>query len=211
MGAQRALLRVEGACSKGSESLKAGGLPLRAKCGLCPRCTRATHALIPATYEVGCMIAARQSQSVCGSCVALWPPVRMPPQRTSISTHTFRPAGIGLRPNMRLRLPPSWIRRPCAPRISRTCRLLNWFWRIHAPSVGRPFPRRQRPRVFLLRRRQRAVSSPPLPFAPRVHPLLPRSRRVPPNPLTQMGNPLGPVRGSPRLSANGHGKEENTK
>ena len=49
MGAQHVLLRVEGACSKGSESPKAGGLPQRAKCGLCPRGTRATHAIIPAT------------------------------------------------------------------------------------------------------------------------------------------------------------------
>ena len=53
MGAQGTLLRVIGACSKGSESSKIGGLPQRAKCGLCPCCARATHALIPETYEAG--------------------------------------------------------------------------------------------------------------------------------------------------------------
>ena len=53
MGAQGTLLRVIGACSKGSESSKIGGLPQRAKCGLCPCCARATHALIPATYQAG--------------------------------------------------------------------------------------------------------------------------------------------------------------
>ena len=53
MGAQSILLRVVGACRQGSESPKVGGLPKRAKCRLCPCCTRATHALIPATYEAG--------------------------------------------------------------------------------------------------------------------------------------------------------------
>ena len=53
LGAQSIFLRVVGARSKGSGPPKAGGLPQRAKCGLCPCCTRATRALIPATYEAG--------------------------------------------------------------------------------------------------------------------------------------------------------------
>ena len=53
LGAQSILLRVAGACSKGSESAKLGGLAQRAKCGFCPCCSRATHALTPATYEAG--------------------------------------------------------------------------------------------------------------------------------------------------------------
>ena len=53
MGARSTLLRVVGACRRGSESPKVGGLPQRAKCGFCPCCTRATHALQPATYEAG--------------------------------------------------------------------------------------------------------------------------------------------------------------
>ena len=53
LGAQHILSRAEGSCSKGSEAAKAGGLPRRALCGFCPCCTRAAHALIPATYDVG--------------------------------------------------------------------------------------------------------------------------------------------------------------
>ena len=52
LGARRILLRVLGTCSKGSEAPK-NNLPQRAKCGVCPCCVRATHVLIPATYEAG--------------------------------------------------------------------------------------------------------------------------------------------------------------
>ena len=52
-GAQSIFLRVVGDCSKGSESAEIGGLPQRAKCGFRPCCSRATRALIPATYEAG--------------------------------------------------------------------------------------------------------------------------------------------------------------
>ena len=51
-GAQSLLLRVEGVCSKGSESLK-NELPQHAKCGICSCCALATHVLVPATYDVG--------------------------------------------------------------------------------------------------------------------------------------------------------------
>ena len=46
-------MRVVGACSEGSESAKIRTLPQRARCGFFPCCTRATHALKPATYEPG--------------------------------------------------------------------------------------------------------------------------------------------------------------
>ena len=52
-GMQSILLRVAGACRKGSESAKSVSLPQRAKCGYCPCCSRATRALIPFTYEAG--------------------------------------------------------------------------------------------------------------------------------------------------------------
>ena len=51
-GAQNILSRVTGSRCRGSEAPKAN-LPRRAKCGLCPRCARATHVLIPATCEAG--------------------------------------------------------------------------------------------------------------------------------------------------------------
>ena len=51
-GAQNILLRVLGSRSKGSEALKSS-IPQRAMCGVCPCCVRATHVLIPATYEAG--------------------------------------------------------------------------------------------------------------------------------------------------------------
>ena len=50
--AQSILLCAEGTCSKGSESPKSN-LAQRAKCGVCPSCVRATHVLIPTTYDVG--------------------------------------------------------------------------------------------------------------------------------------------------------------
>ena len=53
LGAQSILLQVAGARSRGSEAAKQGGVAKRAKCGFCPCCSRATHALIPATYESG--------------------------------------------------------------------------------------------------------------------------------------------------------------
>ena len=46
------LLRVEGACSKGSEAPK-DGLARRATCGICACCALATHVLAPPTYDVG--------------------------------------------------------------------------------------------------------------------------------------------------------------
>ena len=52
LGAQNILLRVTGSRCKGSEAPKSNP-PHRAKCGLCPCCSRATHVLIPATYEAG--------------------------------------------------------------------------------------------------------------------------------------------------------------
>ena len=46
------MLRAVGSRCKGSEAPKSG-LPRRAKSGLRPCCSRATHVLIPATYEAG--------------------------------------------------------------------------------------------------------------------------------------------------------------
>ena len=51
LGAQSILLLIAGSCSQGSESVQQGGLAQRAKCGLCPCCSSATHAPIPAIYE----------------------------------------------------------------------------------------------------------------------------------------------------------------
>ena len=53
LGAQNIFLRVAGQCCKGSEAVKKEGVAQRAKCGFCPCCPRATHVLIPATFEQG--------------------------------------------------------------------------------------------------------------------------------------------------------------
>ena len=53
LGARNILLRALGQRSKGSEAGKKEGVAQRAKCGFCPCCSRATHVLIPATYEQG--------------------------------------------------------------------------------------------------------------------------------------------------------------
>ena len=112
---------------------------------------------------------------------------------------------------MRLCFLPHWIRRPCAPQMSRASRIPNWLWKMRAPPVRGPRPRRQRPRVFIRPQRRRAISSRPLLLAPRIRPPAPRSRRVLPKPVTRIGNPLGKVSGNLRSMAIGNGRDEDIK
>ena len=51
-GSQSLLLRIEGYCSRGHDSSPKEHAQ-RAKVGLCPCCTRATHVLVPPVYPVG--------------------------------------------------------------------------------------------------------------------------------------------------------------
>ena len=53
LGARHILLRILGQRCKGSEAGRKEGVAQRAKRGFCPCCSRATHVLIPATYEQG--------------------------------------------------------------------------------------------------------------------------------------------------------------
>ena len=50
---------LEGHCGKGSEANK-GALTQRAKVGMCPCCVKVTHVLVPATYPVGQVDAAKR-------------------------------------------------------------------------------------------------------------------------------------------------------
>ena len=177
------------------------GVFRKAMCGLRPCCTRATHALIRATYEVGCYgrrkaIAARLWQSR-GPMAP-----RTYAAAVYFNQYTYHSSGR------------NWIATKHSAAI-RTTDLSEQSdsqlaWEDTRPPCPAPIPPFPAPSGFFRRRNCRVVASPLLPFTPRVH-RPPRSRRVLPVLHTHMGNHPGMASGSLRLMASGNGKEGNSK
>ena len=199
LGAQSILLQVLGQRSKGSEAVKKEGPARRAKCGFCPCCSRATHVLIPATYEQG-QFGRRKTNRT-----APWPLVPTRQRFTLIRSNIFPLDGTGLLPNTKFRYPRPWIRRPCAPRIHRRSRIPTWPWKMFVVIDRCRFPPPLYPRVGALSPRRRA--SPLHPFGLRAQWSIPNRPATHGHPA-RPEKPRGVAIGGFRAMASGVGKND---